>query len=85
MTEGQQVTIVVGVRFRPLGPLQFYAPGNVDLEPGDRVLVDTESGTREGLVAIAPAQVLYSELRGPLRVVLEKLQGGEAKDRGSTP
>ena len=70
MTEGQRTANVVGIRFRPLEPLQYFSPGDEDLAVGDRVLVETGSGPREGVVAIAPAQVLYSEVRGPLEAVL---------------
>ena len=40
---------------------------------GDWVLVETGGRPMEGLVAIAPAQVLYSEVRGPLEPVLGKV------------
>ncbi len=44
-----------------------------DLAVGDWVLVETGGRPMEGLVAIAPAQVLYSEVRGPLEPVLGKV------------
>ena len=47
--------------------------GEQDLTVGDRVLVETDSGPREAVVAIAPAQVLYSDLRGKLAPVLRKV------------
>jgi cell fate regulator YaaT (PSP1 superfamily) len=65
---------LVGIRLRPLDPVQYFSPGDEDLAVGDRVLVETEIGPREGLVAIAPAQVLYSEVRGPLVPVLGKVR-----------
>jgi len=74
VTEGQRTAKVVGIRFRPLEPVQYFSPGDVDLDVGDRVLVETDIGPREGRVAIAPAQVLYSEIRGPLEPVLGKVR-----------
>ena len=74
MTEGQRTANLVGIRLRPLDPVQYFSPGDEDLAVGDRVLVETEIGPREGLVAIAPAQVLYSEVRGPLVPVLGKVR-----------
>ena len=59
-------TNVVGVRFMPLEPVRFVAPGDDDVGPGDRVVVESEGGPREAVVVIAPFQVLYSDLREPL-------------------
>ena len=63
----------MGIRFHPLETVQYFSPGDEDLAVGDRVLVQTDSGPKEGQVAIAPAQVLYSEVRGPLDPVLGKV------------
>ncbi len=73
MTEGRRTANVVGIRFRPLEPVQYFSPGDEDLAVGDWVLVETGGRPMEGLVAIAPAQVLYSEVRGPLEPVLGKV------------
>jgi cell fate regulator YaaT (PSP1 superfamily) len=64
---------VVGVRFEPTGIVHYFDPGDEDLVLGDRVIVPTETGPREAMVAIAPNQVLYSELRGVLEQVLRKI------------
>ena len=60
---------IVGVRLNSVGPLQYFDSGSLNLAVGDRVLVETDAGPREGLVAIAPGQVFYSDLRGPLDTV----------------
>ena len=66
---------VVGVRFSLGGRVHYFDSAGLDLAVRDRVVVDTEQGTREGQVVIAPGQVLYSELRGPLSPVLHKAEG----------
>ena len=73
MVEGERQTNVVGVRFRPTGRVHYFAPGDIDLAVGDRVLVQTGDGPREGQVVIVPMQVLFSEVRGRLAPVLEKV------------
>ena len=79
MTGRATKTNVVGVRFMPLEPVRFVAPGEDGVRPGDRVLVESESGPREAVVAISPFQVLYSELREPLAgAVVKKLQSADA-------
>ena len=63
---------LVGVRFSSAGRVRYFDPADLDLAVGDRVLVETDDGPREGSVVIAPSQVLHSDLRGPLHPVLQK-------------
>ena len=64
---------IVGVRFKRGGRVHYCDPANLDLSVGDRVIVETEEGPREGQVVIAPGQVLGSELRGPMDPVLRSV------------
>ena len=64
---------IVGVRFRPYGRVHYFDAAEVVLSVGDTVLVETECGSRQGRVAIAPGQVLHSDLRGPLGRVLARV------------
>ena len=68
-------TSLVGVRLRPSGRVLYFDAGGLELASGDRVVVETDDGPREGLVAISAGQVLYSDLRGPLLRVLSKETG----------
>ncbi|MGH7907334.1 MAG: PSP1 domain-containing protein [Candidatus Binataceae bacterium] len=45
---------IVGVSLQPVGRLSNYAAGGLALKRGDRVLVDSEAGTRVGTVEIEP-------------------------------
>lgn len=65
---------MVGVRFRPSDKLQYFDSSGIDLKAGDRVLVQTPEGVREGVIAIAPGQVVFSELRGPMDAVVQKAE-----------
>ena len=69
------VSEVVGVRFARAGKVEYFDPSGLELSAGDEVLVETEDGPREGRVVIAPAQVVHSDLRGPLEQVLSKACG----------
>jgi cell fate regulator YaaT (PSP1 superfamily) len=73
-TEGQLATSVVGVRLSPIGAILYFDPRDVALMPGDRVTVDTEDGVQEGVVAIGPGQVLYSEVPGPLAPIVARVE-----------
>jgi cell fate regulator YaaT (PSP1 superfamily) len=64
---------IIGIRFKPHDRVQFFDAADTPLSVGDRVVVETEDGPREGRVAIAPGQVAHSDLRGPLSPVLERV------------
>ena len=68
-----KVPTIIGVRFKPHDRVQFFDAADIPLSVGDRVVVDTEDGPRVGRVAIAPGQVAHSDLRGPLSLVLERV------------
>lgn len=73
MNDDSTSTRLVGLRFAPLARLRYFDAGERELEVGQRLVVETPEGPREAEVAIAPSQVVYSDLRGapePL-VVLE--------------
>ena len=64
---------LTGVRLTLYGKLQYFDANGISLSVGDRVLVETDDGEREGVVAIAPSQMLHSDLRGPLNPVIRKI------------
>jgi cell fate regulator YaaT (PSP1 superfamily) len=68
---------VVGVRFKRAGKVYYFDPAGIDLELGDRVVVETTHGLELGQVVISPAQVLASELIEPLKPIVRK---AEAED-----
>ena len=63
---------LAGVQFKPSDKVQYFDANGIDLALGERVIVETWDGEREGKVVIAPGQVLRSDLRGPMDVVLRK-------------
>ena len=77
--QDNRVWNVVGVRFSPTARVGYFDPGDHDLAVGDGVSVATDSGPRDGVVVIAPVQVLYSELRGELAPVMQKIDTDEGR------
>lgn len=65
---------VVGVRFRRAGRVYFFDPGELELNPGDHVVVETTRGLELGRVVIAPDQVVESELPEAPRPVVRKAE-----------
>ena len=65
---------LAGVRFNPLGLVYYVDSGIIQLSLGDKVLVETDDGPNEGIVVIAPGQMIYSDLRGPTYKVIRKAE-----------
>ena len=78
LIENRPISLLVGVRFRPNEPVRYFDPGEMDLNVGDSVVVETDGQPREAIVVIAPDQVVYSELRGEMRSVLRKVASNVA-------
>lgn len=47
---------VVAIQFTPAGKMYDFNAGNLDLKPGDRVVVETERGLGLGIVATPPRE-----------------------------
>lgn len=63
---------VVGIRFKRAGRIYYFDPADIELQVSDWVVVKTARGIELGYVAIAPAQVLDSEVGEPLKPVVRK-------------
>lgn len=44
------MTKVIGVRFRTAGKIYFFSPGKLEVETGDKVIVETARGVEFGSV-----------------------------------
>ncbi|MGI9860962.1 stage 0 sporulation family protein [Moorella naiadis] len=63
---------VVGVRFKKTGKVYYFDPGEMELQQGDQVIVETARGLELGEVVITPRQVEETEVVQPLRPVLRR-------------
>ena len=71
---------VVGVRLERVGKVHYFDPGDLEVNLRDRVVVETDTGLETGWVVVAPDQVVYSEVKGPLRPVLKKAPQEDLKE-----
>ncbi|MHB1501205.1 MAG: PSP1 domain-containing protein [Candidatus Dormibacteria bacterium] len=60
------MTLVVGVKFRRHGPLNYYSPGAWDPVPGARVVAEIARGLELGEVVMAAADIDSAMLPSPL-------------------
>ncbi|NLG88404.1 MAG: stage 0 sporulation family protein [Clostridiaceae bacterium] len=66
------MAIVVGVRFRNAGKIYYFDPVDIELEQGDKVIVETARGIECGEVVCPVREVDESEVVAPLKKVMRK-------------
>jgi len=64
--------IVAGVRFKPAGKIYYFDAEDVEVSPGDAVIVETIRGIEYGEVVIGPRQLKEEELVQPLKKIVRK-------------
>ena len=65
----ESMTKVIGVRFKANGKSYYFSPGDLELQQGDHVIVETARGTECGEVAKGPHDVPDSSIVKPLKTV----------------
>ncbi len=63
---------IIGVRFKSVGKIYYFAPGKEKLENGEKVIVETARGVECGTVVVSNREVPESELSAPLKPVIRK-------------
>lgn len=70
MEETNELTTVVGVRFKRAGKIYYFDPGRLELRPGDHVVVETARGNEYGRVVLKPQLIPPDQVSSPLRRVV---------------
>ncbi len=68
--KGNDMSIVVGVRFKDRGKIYYFDPGELPIKQGDQVLVETVRGIELGSCSMGPKEVAEEKLVTPLKRVL---------------
>ena len=64
------MTKVVGVRFRQVGKIYFFAPGKYKVEVGQHVIVETARGVEYGNVVLGEREVEDEKVVQPLKAII---------------
>ncbi|TDA68651.1 MAG: stage 0 sporulation family protein [Clostridia bacterium] len=64
---------VIGVRFRRAGKVYYFDPGDLELVPEERVIVETSRGLECGQVVTGRRQVPEAEIVSPLKPVIRRV------------
>ena len=75
---------IVGVRFKQAGLIYYFDPSNIELVPGDDVVVETARGLSIGKVVIAPKEATSEEITEPLKQVVRKAQPDDLEQMKKT-
>ena len=61
---------IVGVRFKPAGKIYYFDPGDLRLDIGNDVIVETARGLEYGMIVISPKLVKEEDLISPLKPII---------------
>ncbi len=68
---------VIGVRFKRVGKVYYFLPGDISFNEGDHAIVETARGMEYGEVVIVDKEVSEKEIVAPLKTVVRR---ANAKD-----
>lgn len=70
---------IVGVRFKPAGKIYYFDPGDLKIETGNDVIVETARGLEYGMVVIRPKLVKEEDLISPLKPIIRIASDNDAE------
>ena len=66
------MTEVVGVRFKEVGKIYYFAPNSIKLKLGDYVIVETARGVECGQIAMTNRKINDDDIVHPLKKIIRK-------------
>ncbi len=70
---------IVGVQFKSMGKVYFFAPGKLNIKVGDNVIVETAQGQEYGKVTIPVSDVSEDKIVAPLKNVVRVATESDTK------
>ncbi|MBR1833860.1 MAG: stage 0 sporulation family protein [Ruminiclostridium sp.] len=64
------MTEIIGIRFKEVGKVYYFSPGNKKVQVGDKVIVETARGVECGEVVIGNREVDDKEVVQPLKPII---------------
>ena len=60
---------IIGVRFRNIGKVYYFDPGDLNVRTGDHVVVETSRGVEYGSVVFMPREIADEKVTHPLKSI----------------
>ena len=70
---------IVGVRFKSVGKIYYFSPGDIDAKVGDHAIVETVRGVECGEVVIANRQIDDEQISSPLKPIIRLADDNDMK------
>jgi cell fate regulator YaaT (PSP1 superfamily) len=70
---------IVGVRFKSVGKIYYFAPGKIKAEVGNKVIVETVRGVECGEVVISNRRIDDKEISAPLKPIIRIADANDMK------
>ncbi|MCR5706914.1 Cell fate regulator YaaT, PSP1 superfamily (controls sporulation, competence, biofilm development) [Ruminococcus sp. YRD2003] len=70
---------IVGIRFKSVGKIYYFSPGNIKANIGDRAIVETVRGVECGEVVIANRQIDDNAINSPLKPIIRLADANDLK------
>jgi len=70
---------IVGIRYKPVGKIYFFAPEGAQYSVNDKIMVETARGLELGYVVIPNKNISASKVTQPLKQVLRKASEEDAE------
>ena len=64
------MTKVVGIKFKNVGKLYYFSPGDLDVRAGDNVIVEMARGLEFGKVVMGETEVKEKDIVAPLKSII---------------
>jgi len=77
--KGSNMTDVVGVKFKDVGKMYYFSPGDNQVVMGDNVIVETARGLEFGTICRERTSVDESELVAPLKSIIRIATDADSK------
>ena len=77
--ESGALTEIIGVRFKDVGKVYYFAPGGVQFEQGDQAIVETARGVECGEIVLTNRKVPESTIVSPLKDIIRKATQADIK------
>ena len=77
MEEVLETKTVVGVRFKQMGRMYYFDPGELEIKEGDGAIVETARGVEFADVVMSPKEVPLDQIVAPLKSVIRVATPGD--------
>ena len=61
---------IVGIRFKSVGKIYYFSPGNIQAQVGDHAIVETVRGIECGEVVISNREIEDNQINSPLKPII---------------